>query len=1847
MAPNFAALSPAQPFQTIRGRAPARLLQTTALVMVLGLTAGPLAAQSVWDGNASTDWGNPANWAPVGVPDGATNVDVGDTATNPVVSAPSAAAAVEVESGGDLTVNDLLAVTGGVALTNDGGAAPGGTLTVGATGTLTTGTQLTISAHSTVENSGVIVSPVTNVGTLNSTGTLTGSVANHGSATLSGTLTGTLTTSATGTTDINGNLDMSGSLANVSNAGNLTLGSGATLTLAPGALLQTGASGNTTLEGSVIGDVTDIVGAHTTLAGGTVDGDVTANGTFDMTGNASITGGVDVTGTLTSTAGNATIDAALDIQTGSATIGDGLVAAGLTVTGGVSNSASLDIENDATLTLGAGTQLTTRDGATTTIAGTVTGSVTDQVNGAGFGTTALTGGVITGGATLDGQFSNTGTSSIGQDLSLLDDAVATVGGQLTVAGDGAGSDVGVAGALTITGGGRLIGDTGVATGGAVSVLATGTLQGAANVASGGDLTVASGGSVTGPVDLASGATGDLNGTVTGSLTNGGTLDLRGTVTGALLTEAGGDTQVDGALLTGSTVVNSGTMVVQDPATLTLSGGNVLQTRDGATTTIAGTVTGSVTDQVNGAGFGTTALTGGVITGGATLDGQFSNTGTSSIGQDLSLLDDAVATVGGQLTVAGITTNTNQLTVNGTLISRLTNAAGATTSVAGSGAVQGDVTNRGRLDLAGGAEMRGNVTTLGNGVMNVGGSVSVAGAVINGNQLNGDAPGTANRRLTADSFTNNGVVSNGGAGTGLFIISADRITLNAGSSTTGAVSLRGDIFNHTTLGYSVDDRLFGDLTNESDGRLTIAAQLNADGHAIVNRGALTVTAAGGITGDLRNEAGGTGTVAGDISGNLGNAGRLQVTADIGGSVTNSGRLDVTGQVQGALSNRGNMDMVGDVGGALANSGTLEMAGDVGGALRNSGTLDLRGNVTAEVINSGDLTMVGDTGGRLRNSGTLSYAGVIGGALVNTAAGTVTLTGTTTADRASNAGRLETRAGTTLAVSGGLANSGTLALNGRLRGDLSNTASGVATLNGDVLGRVNNAGTLTSRGDISGRLTNSGTARLQGEVGGQLRNQTSGTMMLTGDLTAGSVTNAGRLTVADGLTLTTTGSLRNARTGSFSLAGELSGAGVTNAGALQLQGGTIGGGLVSTGRVTATGNSTVAGVVRLSDGSATLAAGGQLTATNGFVIAQGAGLTSAGALEGRVTNAGTLEQAGAITGDVVNRASGTMAVTGTITGNVENSGAASLAGRVTGNVTQTAGTLQLSGDLSVGGAFSTATHMTIGTGIALDVGRYALARDTVTLVQGSLTSDNGVRNRGLLALDSSGVVTGDITGGDIVVDDGAVINGAIIGARSVSLAGVTPVGVSAAEGRGPEVLRVDRLVGSETGTTLRFDLDLSEGVAAGDHSDRIIASDGDASTDDVSGFFRLSFNNMTVGDAVQPGEDIVLIEGQIASDTRFDTSLTGLPTGTVFDFTVDTTGSGLVLQTEVDRDIVSLGGSVALSQSVIGALVNRPTSPFTVGRAVPEEKNCAPGGWARVTTGRVNASGTSTSSGANPESNISANYSGLQFGGDLSCFNGAIGGWDMAFGVIGGMNRGSGTLSTTPSGKITTALASPTSTKFDQTYLGLYTTASKGNVVADLQVRSEDTQFTLNNARIGDTSLTDAKMDTKATTISGSVSASFPIKETGWNIVPTAGFMISRSKTGTLTFDQDRTGARSTLDIDDHTMKLGFAGLSASTVKIAPSGNAARSWFVTGTYYKDFSKDLTSTFVSPSFDVEERLSSQTLGSYGEISIGMSYLKILETTDSGRAAKQFNASLRLDGRFSGSMDSAAITGQVRWQF
>ena len=97
---------------------------------------------------------------------------------------------------------------------------------------------------------------------------------------------------------------------------------------------------------------------------------------------------------------------------------------------------------------------------------------------------------------------------------------------------------------------------------------------------------------------------------------------------------------------------------------------------------------------------------------------------------------------------------------------------------------------------------------------------------------------------------------------------------------------------------------------------------------------------------------------------------------------------------------------------------------------------------------------------------------------------------------------------------------------------------------------------------------------------------------------------------------------------------------------------------------------------------------------------------------------------------------------------------------------------------------------------------------------------------------------------------------------------------------------------------------------------------------------------------------------------------------------------------------------------------------------------------------------------------------------------------------------------------------------------------------------------------------------------------------------------------------------------------------------PNQNAALSTFATATWYKDFADPTVSVF-SRDGDAgfaPQRLKSDNLGSYGEISLGANWIKVLGPRSRGR---QLSAGARIDARFGDQLDSVGVSGQVRWQF
>ncbi len=92
------------------------------------------------------------------------------------------------------------------------------------------------------------------------------------------------------------------------------------------------------------------------------------------------------------------------------------------------------------------------------------------------------------------------------------------------------------------------------------------------------------------------------------------------------------------------------------------------------------------------------------------------------------------------------------------------------------------------------------------------------------------------------------------------------------------------------------------------------------------------------------------------------------------------------------------------------------------------------------------------------------------------------------------------------------------------------------------------------------------------------------------------------------------------------------------------------------------------------------------------------------------------------------------------------------------------------------------------------------------------------------------------------------------------------------------------------------------------------------------------------------------------------------------------------------------------------------------------------------------------------------------------------------------------------------------------------------------------------------------------------------------------MISRSKTDPLQFSSGDV-----LSIADHTTKLGFVGAALSRLQIADSGDSAMSYFLTGTYYHDFSDDMRSTYSILNDPTPHSLETSVLGNFGEVSLG----------------------------------------------
>lgn len=1827
----------------------------------------------------------------------------------------------------------IVSGTGQVVYGGDAGAGMLG-LAVGSLATfISTGTT-----HGPVTGDGVITladnqGAVTTGGTLTTTGTITGALRNTGTGTanLSGTITdhvfndGSVMT-VTGPLTVRSLRNAAGSVLNI----NETTDADPDLTLIarppgqPGFLFN---RGTVNLAGDVSGHISNGVQPETpaqpivlNLNGGSISGNLASyrgsevNGWGEIGGNLDNRGVLNVTGdggagrtlsaaTMTNAAtGNVTVtaDQTLSVRNrvdnrGRLTVdgnlagasGDRLLNSGVvtvnstgTVTGNVDNRATLNSTGRI-----AGNLLNGGVGVAT-MSGTVTGTVTNQNQGR----------FLTGGTLETGGFLNTDRGFVG----IGNGHILRVGG----------------------GSGTFVNSNVNAQNEAQGLEVGGTLDASLTNA---------GRAVLGAADPATPAT------VTGSVTNDGLVVLRG------------HTSIGGALTNNDTIRSVG----GDPVNLSVAG---------AFRNVAGAqILGTDGEIVLSAAGGLFFEEGGVVEG-VTLDGNIGNEGTLHLSSDQNRTGSLVNAATGHVRVSANidaggfqTVNNGRFTVhrngnyhsvsvfenNRTLTiesqggqrgrlgaTRLDNGAGGT--VNNSGDVTARVVNAGTVTnsglIRGGVQNENVLVSTGRveGTVLNRGTASLSGT-INGHVQNG-ATLTTTGDLTVDTFSNSG---NAAFGTGR----NQTVTVGSPVSNIGTATVVGTLVggvNNLSRGSRLDmagGQVSGDVSNLGTvaGSGTIRGTLGNTGQGVINiaqgheldvdvvQNAATARVAGTlVSGDIRNLAGGSFTLAGGtVRGGINNRGNLSGNGTIHGGVTNAGAgtLGLEGVVTGRLTQNSSraLNHTGDLTVAVLDNrtetniaaGSSLVATGGGWNLDNHNRLQLAGSLNGNLFNrEGALTVLSNSGriaGDVRNDGTLRGFGTVTGNLTNRTTG-ILRTGGTVGGLLLNEGRFEPvrtttvggldnrstiimGADTVLDATNGTTNSGTIDINGgaRLRGAVTNNAGGLIDIaqNGRIVGDLTNRGELTSAGWIAGNLSNmaNADATLTGRVDGEVNNH--GDLTSTGRIVGGVINRATGDATLSG---TVEGVVTNH--GEVETGGDLRVRGLTNTDIATIRAGTVlytqtrinnTATLNNFGRIVLTGPGNRQSVVNSGAVSlaASTAAGSPLAAPAAGGIENGVGgiLTGGGTFEANILNEGLMTTTGEITGfvdnsgngraeisgiigdDLINRENASLLTTGALTVNrLVNSSQA----RVTANTRLTSlNRAENSGSLTVGGEFSGDLLNDNGGRLNL-VGSGLISGDVVNrggitgsgTIAGHLQNDTaltignggqrlsvreGVTNTSELTLIGNGLA-GDLhnTADGRLTARNATVDGALQNDGEVDLRG------------GGGDLRVGGLSGSGT---YRLDVDLLNMTA-----DRIIVSGGAA-----TGYYDFDFGDLPIRTVNEVGREVTILEVDQSfgsgNSYRYDPQV--LDTASeriVYSLNRQSTGD-LTIVSQINPAIGAILGNIALTHSLIGSVINRPTSPYVIGMAYEGTgKSCGLGSWGRALGGHAEATGATDNGTSTVESTVTADYYGMQVGTDLACFNGHFGGWNMAFGTLLGVNRGDTRqpiygISGTDSTSLTDRLTSVTRTDFDQIYGGLYLTASRDAWTFDVQYRYEKTDFEITNEAIAGRGLglADPDLTSKAHTISGAVSYALPVGGSGWQVVPTAGFAWSKYDIDDLRFED---GYR--MSFGETQRKVGFVGGTLTKTFVQVADNSAVNVFATGTYYKDFAEKTDSTFTQDGNpDFRQRLLSDHLGAYTEVSLGANYVKVL--TGGPSRPRQLSAGTRIDARFGDNIDSVGVTGQFRLQF
>ncbi|MCW2241359.1 filamentous hemagglutinin N-terminal domain-containing protein [Azospirillum canadense] len=1198
-----------------------------------------------------------------------------------------------------------------------------------------------------------------------------------------------------------GNIDGDGNTTTKINAGAVTLSasSGAVGTSGAGNGIEVTTGGLTVAANN---------GANLALQGATKIASMTLGGPL----------------TLTNTTG--------DIALGTIDAGGGAVSitnnGGSILSGGISNTTTVSLT--ATGSIGNSSAITTsaNNGGTTTLTASAAGSIAvtegyklnaSSVVSSGGGNITLSGGSSSGGYTFSvGTISTTGAVSL------------TSSGNSIVGNNG--SNLVTGGSVSVSTGSGSIGASGTNLNVATTDL---TLKSSANVY------------VADTLDLAKLT---IDRSPTSGTTSSGTLNLSAlnltwnvtdasnTTTFTNLTDTTGlnfSYKAMGSIVVGTiNAGNSGSVVLQ--ASPSSGNGNITAVNSSSTIT-AGSVTLSASGTGSAIGSSGTALglnTGSLTASSGTGGLYIKNAGALSL-NSVSTSGDLSATAStGDLTISGLSYGTGKALILTATTGRIVSGTGASLYLSGSG-----------------------VLTAGAGIGTVNAPLKVtAGSV---SPLTATVTGTGGLYLDISSYLSGGVTATAANGPIAITGNANLVLNNVGITTDAAGN---DISVTTSLGDITVDTVTAGATAGKVSLTTLSGSgkiLAASGTSAVSGSTITLNGAGGI-GSSAARLGVNGDLVQATSSNTDIYLKTTGATSLGYAASGTGKIDVLAgdklSVVNATTSGGAITIASTATGADIIAGTINAgtgavsltsgAGAViddgasatritGGAVSLSGANGVGIAATAMQTTASSLTLsssgVGGTGIFVSdgntNGVTLASATATSGPVTVSSAGTMTV-GTVSANTSSGAVSL-TAAGSILGTGAGphvTAKSATLTATGGSIGAVTDAATGAGTpikLNvAQILGLTATGTTPVISVDNSNTAALSLTNNLVTlGAGGSAYIKTAGDL----DASAGITLTNGNLLLQSGGTLTLPTAAINLGSGALTLKGttDVIASGATprslsvTAGSLTFSSGSAGGNTtlnttVGTLNATLTGTSKNLTVNNTGALTATLAANGDITATNSTAMtvsaatASGTGRTvrlttttgdlTVGAINAGATGSIVLSAAaGSILSGVGSSLTGNSLDLTTFTGvgtalNPFTSSIANIAAKVTGTggiyLSGTSFTLgdltTANGDIAVTttGAISdanTVNGITAGSGGTISVistgGAVSLSKPATTTggdgsrssvtVQGTSVSLGTVTSAGTQSYTGATTLNGNLTGKAITITGNATLAG---GARTLS-------------------------------------------------------------------------------------------------------------------------------------------------------------------------------------------------------------------------------------------------------------------------------------------------------------------------------------------------------------------------------------------------------------------------------------------------------------------------------------------------